>query len=427
MSRPTSLHIGGTLYWVIRLFDPSDGVTPIDADSTPTVAIRKNGSSTGDSVTVTKRSATTGIYDCSYNPASEVEGDKFTVEESATISATAYPNSWEFVVCAVERGTDGANTTTPPTTAQIEAALLNEGDGQALIDAIIQAIDDADIEADLFPALIGSWILDRVVAGNHDTAGTVGKLLQNLDALISSRLASAGYTAPDNAGISTAATQAAAGATSAATAATQATTAATNTGTILARLGAWTGTGLNTILGAFRAMWNKTAGLTPSDLTSGIDAGDQGDSTTESLKALRAKINTISSGGGGAVTILPIVSTVGAGEVSPTSIIGYESRAGSWDWTVYDSAGNAIDLSGTALRFRAYRIGHIDDVLFELTSADDEITVGGASSNIVTVTAAAADQAEPGQFGFVLDDIDAADEPSVLAHGDYTIKELGAA
>lgn len=115
--RPKFLHVGGVLYWTIRTRNP-DTMVLKDADSTPTVAVRKNGASTGDSVTVTKRSATTGIYDCSYNPAGEVEGDEFTIEETATVTGTTtgsatYSNSWEFSVIAVERGTDGANTTAP--------------------------------------------------------------------------------------------------------------------------------------------------------------------------------------------------------------------------------------------------------------------------------------------------------------------------
>jgi len=114
MTRPKILHVGGTLYWVIRTRNP-DTMVLKDADSTPTVAVRKNGASTADSVTVTKRSATTGIYDCSYNPAGEVEGDEFTIEESATVTGTTtgsatYTNSWEFTVIAVERGTDGGAT-----------------------------------------------------------------------------------------------------------------------------------------------------------------------------------------------------------------------------------------------------------------------------------------------------------------------------
>lgn len=96
MQRPTLLLKNTTLTWVMRIYDSSDAL--VDADSTPTVAVRKNGSSTGDSVTVTKRSATTGIYDCSYNPASEVEGDQFTIEETATVASTTTSWNWSFIV-----------------------------------------------------------------------------------------------------------------------------------------------------------------------------------------------------------------------------------------------------------------------------------------------------------------------------------------
>lgn len=147
MNRPKVLHVGGVLYWVMRIRNPDTQVLK-DADSTPTVAIRKNGSSTGDSVTVTKRSATTGIYDCSYNPAGEVEGDEFTVEETATVTGTTtvqatYSTSWEFTVIAVERGTDGANTTAPAnsTIADISSRLpaaLDGGRIAAVLDSATQ-------------------------------------------------------------------------------------------------------------------------------------------------------------------------------------------------------------------------------------------------------------------------------------------------
>jgi hypothetical protein len=96
--RPTFLHVNGTLYWTIYVYNPDTAILK-DADSTPTVSVRKNGLSTGDSVTITKRSATTGIYDCSYNPASEVEGDIFWFEEEAIVTGTSttqatYNNSW---------------------------------------------------------------------------------------------------------------------------------------------------------------------------------------------------------------------------------------------------------------------------------------------------------------------------------------------
>lgn len=97
--RPKQLLKDNTLYWVLNTYNPATGILA-DADSTPTVAVRKNGASVGDSVTVTKRSATTGIYDCSYNPAGEVEGDQFTIVETVVMSSVTYVLPWEFSVLA---------------------------------------------------------------------------------------------------------------------------------------------------------------------------------------------------------------------------------------------------------------------------------------------------------------------------------------
>ena len=139
MGRPAKLLSGNTLYWTIRLY--SDSQVLVDADSTPTVAVRKNGASTADAVTVTKRASTTGIYDCSYNPAGEAEGDQYTLEESATVSAVAYENNWTVVVAAVERGTDGANTVTPNTVAPDNAGIAANGNA-------IAGLNDFDPSAD---------------------------------------------------------------------------------------------------------------------------------------------------------------------------------------------------------------------------------------------------------------------------------------
>ena len=108
MSRPASLKVGNTSYWTIMTYT-SAGVL-VDADSVPTVVVYKNGTLTADVVTITKRSATTGIYDAYYNPASESEGDCFTIQETATISSQAYVQSWNFEILAAERGTDNAST-----------------------------------------------------------------------------------------------------------------------------------------------------------------------------------------------------------------------------------------------------------------------------------------------------------------------------
>ena len=90
------MKVGGTVYWTLMTYD-ADGIL-VDADSTPAVSVRKNGASIGDAVTVTKRAATTGIYDCSHNPAGEAEGDTFGYEESVTISSQAYTNPWSLEV-----------------------------------------------------------------------------------------------------------------------------------------------------------------------------------------------------------------------------------------------------------------------------------------------------------------------------------------
>lgn len=104
--RPTILHVGGVLYWTIQTRDP-DTLLLKDADATPSVSVRKNGASVADSVTITKRSATTGLYDCSYNPAAEVEGDTFQFEERAQVTGTTTAQQYydnQFNVRAVHAG-----------------------------------------------------------------------------------------------------------------------------------------------------------------------------------------------------------------------------------------------------------------------------------------------------------------------------------
>lgn len=144
--RPTILHVGGVLYWTIQTRNP-DTMVLKDADSTPVVAVRKNGSSVADSVTVTKRSATTGLYDCSYNPASEVEGDSYQFEESASVTGTTtssatYVNQFSVRVRSLERGTDGALR---PTVAGHTLNVSVDGEGDAVLNSETQTqLDDIE-------------------------------------------------------------------------------------------------------------------------------------------------------------------------------------------------------------------------------------------------------------------------------------------
>jgi hypothetical protein len=116
------------------------------------------------------------------------------------------------------------------------------------------------------------------------TVGSLGKLLvDNINATISSRLASASYTAPDNSTITT----------------------------INAKLGAITGSGLNTVLGFFRAIAAKAAALTGTDLSTGTTY----DNTTDSLEAIRDRgdgfwTGGLTGGGANQVTITVTASAV---------------------------------------------------------------------------------------------------------------------
>jgi len=96
----------------------------------------------------------------------------------------------------------------------------------------------------------------------------------------------------------TAATQSTTAATQATTAATQATTAAGNTTTILNRLGAWTGSGRNTLLGAVQAMFRKDSDATvPSDVNVNLGGGaGTASNATDSLEAQRDNLDALVNG-----------------------------------------------------------------------------------------------------------------------------------
>ncbi|MGI9460081.1 MAG: hypothetical protein ACR2NF_08800 [Pirellulales bacterium] len=128
MSRPTSMKVDGTVYWTLMTYD-ADGIL-INADSNPSVSVRKNGVATGDAVSVTKRGSSTGIYECAHNPSGEIEGDTFGYEEVVVLSSVEYQNPWNLEVLAAERGTDNANTVAPDN-ASVTAILADTADLQA--------------------------------------------------------------------------------------------------------------------------------------------------------------------------------------------------------------------------------------------------------------------------------------------------------
>ena len=190
MSRPATLKVGNTSYWTIMTYT-SAGVL-VDADSTPTVVVYKNGTLTADVVTVTKRSATTGIYDAYYNPASEAEGDCFTIQETATISSQAYVQSWNFEVLAAERGTDNASTFDAASDAVANVTTVASITNAVTTDAASRTASQADVSALATSASIAA--LNDFDPANDDVA----VCLSNADMRGTD---GANTVAPDNAGI----------------------------------------------------------------------------------------------------------------------------------------------------------------------------------------------------------------------------------
>jgi hypothetical protein len=98
-----------------------------------------------------------------------------------------------------------ANDTVLAIAVAVESRLLNEADGGAIIAAIADAVDTIVFDASNMPI---TEIVDAVwnrLDSDFSIPNSIGKRIKdNLNATISSRLASASYTAPDNAGIGTA-------------------------------------------------------------------------------------------------------------------------------------------------------------------------------------------------------------------------------
>lgn len=126
-------------------------------------------------------------------------------------------------------------------------------------------------------AQIASAIWDAATS-SHTTAGTLGKAVADvLDDTGTSGVVLAADSVTSTALATSAVTEIQSGlATSSALSTLQ-----TDVTTVLARLGAFAGSGLNTVLGFFRALMRKDAALTPSDV------GGTYDNTTDSNEAVK--------------------------------------------------------------------------------------------------------------------------------------------
>lgn len=124
---------------------------------------------------------------------------------------------------------------------------------------------------------------------------------------------------------------------------------AANQTTILNRLGAWTGSGLNTILGALRALAAKAAALTPTDISTGTTF----DNTTDSAEAIRDRGDAAWGASGVTVPVLDgvVVRSGSTYYVSYHLVVNGAVIAGgslsALTVTFYDEDGTDLVFSGT--------------------------------------------------------------------------------
>ena len=132
-------------------------------------------------------------------------------------------------------------------------------------------------------ATIADAVWDETTAG-HTTAGTYGgRIVRSINSNVGVQITGSNHIAADVHEFQTDVITSDATAASFVTEVQSGLATSANQTTILNRLGSWTGSGLNTILGAFRALAGKAASLTPSDISSGTTY----DNTTDSLEAIR--------------------------------------------------------------------------------------------------------------------------------------------
>lgn len=165
---------------------------------------------------------------------------------------------------------------------------------------------------------------------------------------------------------------------------TSSATALANTVTILSRIGAIAGSGANTIKGYFLALLSKVA-ATPSDI------GGTFDPASDSVEAIRDKVDTLATSSDVQITISPAVAQ--ASQIDPNDIQLRVSQysAPTIKFTCFDRLGVAIDLSGKTLVFVAATTDGITlTSVFTRTSAGGAITVTGADDNEANVSLAQA-------------------------------------
>jgi len=226
----------------------------------------------------------------------------------------------------------------------VEVFGLAELDGAHYTPARGDKLDELDsILTDVLALLtrLPSDVLDELVTG-HNTANSVGKLLQNLDAAISTRLATSGYTAPDNTDIAT---------------------ILTDVTTLLGRLPAdvWDELLANHTIAGSAGKALGAIGVDP--WTASIPGSYSGSEAGEILAAIKLKTDLL---GSGAVRLYSPTALEGKLELfAGDDYLAADGRAITWPWTTPALA--SVRLKIGTVTFNGTSGGGF--VSFDLTSA----------------------------------------------------------
>jgi hypothetical protein len=245
---------------------------------------------------------------------------------------------------------------------EVETQLIDETDSEKVLKAITDKI------AAVNPSLSGLTL--AAIASQVRTE--LATELARIDAAISSRLAAAGYTSPDNSGIAAAAA------------------AAAHASGILDE--------------------GVTATLNPQALRDAMTlAPSPGTPAAGSIDALIAGVE-IGGGGSGTVVVAPVSVTVQREPVSPRDLFAYTDGPRTHQLTIVDSQQAPIDLSGKTLTFTI-------DSQAGVQLAAGAVSVQGENHNVLVFTPSATDHAVAGIHRYSVREANG----DVWARGDYGI------
>ena len=179
-------------------------------------------------------------------------------------------------------------------------------------------------------------LFDRVLSGNHDEPGTLGKLAQNLDAAVSSRSSHAAADVVTAFGTGAFLTSC--------LTATGFSTFDPATDKVYLANGAHGGAEASFTLADYSEFQGAAASVTVEGIAAAILANPSYPIVTDA--AGRVTVN-------GGITITPAATAASSGEVEGSALVGYQGAAQTFAWDVVDENGTVIDLDGKDVVFLA--------------------------------------------------------------------------